>query len=342
MVLAAGLGTRLGQLGLERPKPLLPVADVPLIRYPLAALAGAGFGEVAVNLHHLGEQIVAELEGKTPGLALTFSDEKDILGTGGGLRQMGDWLTHGGREPFLVVNGKLVIDVDLQELVAVHRQSGALATMVVREVPHPEAWGMVEVDADGLILRIIGEGRAGIARQRTMFAGVHVVSPELLALLPPPGESSCVIRQAYLPALQAGGRIAAYRYEGYFAEHSTPARYLDGNLAVVRGIGLRHPPAVLTGIAPSALVDATVRLDGAWRIGKEAKVGAGARLEDVVVGAEASVAPGVALRSVVVWPGARVETDAEDAIVTRQGVFHVDRRAMNEPVPPGKGASHGR
>src|SRR5947207_1931458 len=123
MVLCAGLGTRLGDLGGERPKPILPVVDIPILRYGLELLAAHGFYEVCINLHHHGHMIKSALQGAgTPlGMEITWSEEPEILGTGGGLKKMADWLTVGGREPFLVVNGKLILDPDLSLLIELHR-----------------------------------------------------------------------------------------------------------------------------------------------------------------------------------------------------------------------------
>src|SRR5688572_21259398 len=144
IILAAGFGTRLGALSDERPKPLLPVANVPLIRYAIAHLRGHGITEIAINLHHRGELIEADLgDGSELGCAITYSREESILGTGGGLLKIRDWLTRGNREPFFVVNGKILTDVDLQAVIGRHRERDAVATMVVREVPDAERWGAI-------------------------------------------------------------------------------------------------------------------------------------------------------------------------------------------------------
>ncbi|HEX2571806.1 MAG TPA: NDP-sugar synthase [Polyangia bacterium] len=331
MLLAAGLGTRLGELSAERPKPLLPMADIPILRYGLALCRGHGIREVVINLHHHGEQIMAALADAEQafGTTLRWSHEPVILGTGGGIRQAADWLTRGGQEPFLVMNGKLVTDIDLAAVQARHRASGAVATMVVREVPDAERWGAVDLDAEDRVLRIINKGGAGgegppvpVAR-RTMFTGVHVLSPRVVEYLPE-GES-CIIRQGYLRALADGLLVAGLRYDGYFQEHSTPERYLQGNFAVVRGAArLRHAPGPLQGVDPAAELGPAVRLVGAHRVAAGARVGAGAIVgPDVVVGAGAQVAPGVRLERVVIWPGAKVDGDVADAIVTPRGVFPV-------------------
>jgi mannose-1-phosphate guanylyltransferase len=336
MLLAAGLGTRLGELSAERPKPLLPMADIPILRYGLALARGHGIDEVVINLHHHGEQIMAALEGvdRALGITLRWSHEPVILGTGGGIHQAADWLTHGGREPFLVMNGKLVTDIDLGAVMARHRTSGAVATMVVREVPDAERWGAVDLDSEDQVLRIIGQGGQGggpvgpdgqpaTVVRRTMFTGVHVLSPRLVQYLPE-GES-CIIRQGYLRALADGLPVAGLRYDGYFQEHSTPERYLQGNFAVVRGEAkLGHAPGPLQGVDPTAELGPGVRLVGAHRIAAGARIGAGVTVgPDVIVGGGAQVAPGARLERVVIWPGAKVEGDVTGAIVTPRGVFPV-------------------
>lgn len=333
MLLAAGLGTRLGELSGERPKPLLPVADIPILRYGLALCRGHGIREVVINLHHHGEQIMAALDGaeREFGITLRWSHEPVILGTGGGIRQAADWLTRGGQEPFLVMNGKLVTDIDLAAVLARHRASGAVATMVVREVPDAERWGAVDLDGEDRVLRIInkggggggGEGSSVPVVRRTMFTGVHVISPRLVEYLPE-GES-CIVRQGYLRALADGLLVAGLRYEGYFQEHSTPERYLQGNFAVVRGEArLGYAPGPLQGVDPAAELGSAVRLVGAHRIAAGARIGAGGIVgPDVVVGAGAQVAPGVRLERAVIWPGAQVDGDVADAIVTPRGVFPV-------------------
>jgi NDP-sugar pyrophosphorylase family protein len=325
MILAAGFGTRLGSLSDERPKPLLPVADVPLIRYSLALLEGHGLTEVAINLHHRGSLIVDEVARDPGGMQVTWSREEEILGTGGGLKRMADWLTRGGTSPFLVLNGKLVVDVDLHALLEIHRRTGAVATMVVREVDDAERWGAIDLgeglDEGGRVVGIIGERtdpRAAV-RKSTMFTGVHVVSPSLIERLP--AGNSCVIRQGYLPALRDGDRISAMLYDGYFQEHSTPARYLEGNFAVLRGEArLRHPPGELTGVDPSARVADGATLLPPYRIGPGAVVETGATVgPDAVVGRRARVHAGARVERSVLWPDAEATTALSGAIVTPRG-----------------------
>lgn len=299
LILAAGLGTRLGELSDERPKPLLPVCDVPLIRYAVAILRGAGIDEIAVNLHHRGELIRAEL-----GDGFHYSEEREILGTGGGIVKIADWLTNGGRDSFVVVNGKIVSNIDIAATLRHHDATNAVATMVLREVPDAEKWGAIHVDDSGRVTRIVGHGT--LSAHACMFTGVHVISPRLVARLPATGESDS-IRQGYIPALDDGERIEGIRYGGYWHEHSTPARYLQGNWNLVSGsVTLTHPPAPLRAIAPSAIIEPGAQLSPL-----------------VVVGARSVVRANAKLDRVVVWPDSTVDGELQNAIVTPKGITAV-------------------
>ena len=308
MVLCAGLSTRLGKLGAERPKPMLPVCGLPILAYGIANLVGHGITEIVINTHHKGDVIANELgDGRRFGARIHYVHEPVLLGTGGGLKQALALLDPDGRdEPFVSANGKLIFDVDFTALAAAYRAAGdALGMMVVRRVADAKAWGAVAVQG-GRIVDILGDGDH-------MFCGVHITRPSVMARLPD-GESDS-IRQGYLPWLRAGERVLAYEHErGYFAEHSTPERYLDSNWALLAGQALRHPPGRTTGVDPTA------RIDPHARIVEPVRIAAGARIGAVTVGPYAVVGEGARvdrdLAHAVVWAGAVADArNAGEAIV---------------------------
>ena len=240
MILAAGLGTRLGGLSAERPKPLMPVLGAPLVRWAGALLAAHGIRDVVVNLHHLGLRIREELgDGSSLGLHVRYSPEDSILGTGGGIRRALRLLGDG---QFVVVNGKILADLDLGDVLAYHRASGAAATLVVKPEPEARRWGAVDAPPDGGPIRALrGEGDF-------MWTGVQVLDPALVARLPDDGAARCIVGDGHMRWLAEGVPIHAYVTRGYFREHSTPARLLEGNLAALRGEADRvpRPPGALS------------------------------------------------------------------------------------------------
>lgn len=313
MLLCAGLGTRLGRLGSARPKPLLPVCGVPILAYGITNLVAHGVTELVINTHHRPELIERELgDGRRFGARIRYVHEPVILGTGGGLKHALPLLDPEGRdEPFLSINGKLIFDLDVAALVAAYRAAGeVLGMMVVRRVPDARAWGAVDVRVDGrgpYVADILGDGEH-------MFCGVHVTRPSVMAQLPD-GEADS-IRQGYLPWLGAGGRVAAYEHEGgYFAEHSTPERYLASNWALLGGAPLRHPPSKPSGIDPTARIHPGVRIVEPVKIGAGVVVGAG-----VTIGPNAIIGDGAVVRAsianTVVWAGAVVEAAPSEPVVT--------------------------
>jgi NDP-sugar pyrophosphorylase family protein len=313
MLLCAGLSTRLGKLGAERPKPLLPVCGVPILAYGITNLVAHGITELVINTHHHGVLIERELgDGRRFGARIHYLHEPVLLGTGGGLKHALPLLDPGGRdEPFLSINGKLIFDLDVTALAAAYRAAGEiLGMMVVRRVPDARAWGAVNVQVDDRgphVVDILGDGEH-------MFCGVHVTRPSVMARLPD-GEADS-IRQGYLPWLRGGERVAAYEHrDGYFAEHSTAERYLASNWALLGGAALSHPPSKLHGIDPTARLHPSATILPPVKIGAGAVVGAG-----VTIGPNAVLGDGAIVRAsianTVVWAGAVVEAPPHEAIVT--------------------------
>jgi len=315
MLLCAGLGTRLGPLSDERPKPMLPVCDIPILKYGIANLVAHGIRDLVINVHHRGDVIEQEIgDGAALGARVEYSREDPILGTGGGLKHALHLLDPDGTdEPFVSMNGKLIFDLDLHALLAAYARTDALGMMVVRRVPDAVTWGAVDV-RDGLVRNVLGDGEF-------MFCGVHVTRASVMRRLPD-GESDS-IRQGYLPWLRGGEPVAAFEHTGgYFAEHSTPERYLESNLALLRGTPLRHPPGPLSGIDPTAQIDPSAEIRGPVRIGPRAVIGPDTVVgEDTVIGTGAQVTAGARISRSVVWAGARVHGTIDRAIVTRAAVL---------------------
>jgi len=299
MILAAGLGTRMRPLSDLRPKPILPVRGLPLIAYPLAWLAHHGVREVVLNLHHMPAATRAAAEASAPaGLALTFSDEPDLLGTGGGIRRAAAFLRES--DPSLVLAGDMICDLDLGALVATHRARGDAATLVLREDPRAERFGTIGVDREGAIRRIAqrfdlgGESGAGV------YVSVNVFAARLFDSLPE-REAFSHLDDWLAPRLATGARdvrgelVAPERC--LWEPVGTPAEYLAANLRPQR----------------LSFLDADARARAL-----------GARIEpDLVVGAGATLGRDAVLRRAVVWDGECVPDGfrGEDGVFAG-GAFH--------------------
>jgi NDP-sugar pyrophosphorylase family protein len=220
MILAAGRGRRLAPLTDTVPKPLMPVAGRPLIEHLLAFLRAGGIEDVVVNLHHLGAMIERHLgDGRRFGLRIRYSWEQVILDTGGGIKHAEPLLAG---EPFVVANGDSLLELNLQDLIARHRQRGAIATMAVRPDPDAARYGLIELDADDRVRRVAGQPAAAPGPLRPfMFPGLHVFEPAIFDWMDA-GSAYSVTRVTYRRLLEADVPVLGFVTTARFVTIDTP------------------------------------------------------------------------------------------------------------------------
>ena len=205
MVLAAGFGTRLAPLTHTTPKPLVPVAGRPLLERLLEFLRAGGIEEVVINLHHLGHRIEEHIgDGARFGLRVRYSPEDPILDTGGGIKRAEPLLAG---EPFVVANGDSLLEIRLRDLIDWHRAHGGVATLALRPDPAAAAYGLVEIDDEDRVRRIVGlPPGAAPASRGFMFPGLHVLEPEVFRWMDAGGAFS-ITRATYPRMIDAGLRV---------------------------------------------------------------------------------------------------------------------------------------
>ena len=233
MILAAGFGTRLFPLTIDRTKPAIPFLGKPLVGYVAEYVAKFGFKEVVVNLHHQPDSVIRALgDGKDFGVHIDYTlEEPEILGTGGALDNARHLLED---ETFLIVNGKIITDIDISKAVETHKKSGALATMVLKENPKRERFTIVDTD-NGLVKGFPGfptPAENEDIQAPLMFTGIHIVEPVVFDYIQP-GEYSDIVQVFYRKAIEEGKPIAAHVAAGTWYELSTIPRYLDISLAMM-------------------------------------------------------------------------------------------------------------
>jgi mannose-1-phosphate guanylyltransferase len=310
-ILAAGLGTRLRPLTYTTPKALVPVLNRPLLGVLLAQLKAAGALEVAVNTHHLAAQVENFLAAHpSPGQKVVVRSEPEILGTGGGLRNLAEALAEA---PFLAVNADILTDLDLAAVFGGHHQD-ALATLVLHDCP---PYNNVWLNHEGRVAGV-GTPPPDPSGPPLAYTGIQVVSPRLLNWLPEQGPADLVA--AWREALAQGERLAALVVTGHFWQDlGTPEAYLAAHQRLLSGgaPGLQRFFAPLSNplLGNGTVLAAGVACAGGVCLGRDVRVGPGVRLKNTVIWDEAEIAPGVALEDCVVGRGARVRASARQTIV---------------------------
>ena len=242
MILAAGFGTRLFPLTIDRTKPAIPFLGKPLVGYVAEYVAQFGFKDIVVNLHHQPDSVIRSLgDGSAFGVHIDYTlEEPEILGTAGALDNARHLLETG---TFLIINGKIITDIDIAAALETHKRTGALATMVLKANSKREKFTIVEV-SDG---KVTGFGdyaqpftedeirdTVHDAFTPMMFTGIHILEPRVFDYIPR-GVYSDIVPVLYRPAIEAGETIAAHIAEGEWFELSTIPRYLDISLAMMNG-----------------------------------------------------------------------------------------------------------
>lgn len=292
MILSAGYGTRLWPLTEDRTKPAIPILGKPLVGYVAEYLARYGCDEIIVNLHHRPESVRRGLgDGSKFGVKLQYVEEPEILGTSGAMDNARGLLDG---DTFVVVNGKIITDIDLNAAFATHRHSNAIATLVLLPNVACEKFSIVKT-ADGFV-----QGFGGMPvpadysanNPPLMFTGIQILEPKIFDYIPHAVFSHSTT-DVYPQAIAKGERVAAHVALGRWFELSTIPRYLDISLLLLSENG----ETVSVGVGCEISVAAEVSDSVLW---DNVVVEAGARVRRAVLGDRVRIGSGEVVENAVV------------------------------------------
>ena len=324
MVLAAGLGTRLRPLTYEITKPMVPVLDRPVMEHILELLSRHGFEQVIANLHYFPDSIREYF-----GERLSYRYEEELLGTAGGVRACREFF---GDEPFVVISGDALTDIDLTALAARHRDAGGIATLSVKKVADTREYGVVLHDRDGRITGFQEKPEPEEALSDLGNCGIYVFSPEIFDYFP---ERPFVdwAQDVFPTLLENDVPFFIHEVHEYWNDVGSLAELRQGTFDALAGA--LHLHIAGEEVAPGVTVAGGGRLpedaevEGPVWIGEDVRIGTGARLTGpVVLGDGASVGDGAQLRSTIVFPGTEVAADSIliGAIAAHKGILESLRR----------------
>lgn len=304
VILVGGKGTRLRPITTDLPKPVLEVVDRPFLVHMLDWLARHGVTDAVLCCGFRTDVLVERLGDHTgSGVALTYVDEPEPLGTAGALKFAEEHL----HERFVMVNGDLLTDLDLSAQIAAHEASGATGTLGLVSVEDPSAFGLVRTDDEGRVKGFVEKPKPEEIDTDLISAGCYVLERSVLDLIP--GGRNVSIEREVFPRLVGNGLDGFPHRGAYFMDLGTPERYLDGVRDVLSGALTTDTFAALDG--DGRYVDGGATVDGvvtgpAW-IAAGAHVADGASVNgSSVIAASAQVAANATVRGSVVLAGAKV------------------------------------
>ncbi len=324
VVLVGGQGSRLRPITYDVPKAMVPLRNQPFMGYMMDFLRAAELEGAVLSLGYLPDPIQEYFDQKDlDSFSIDYAVEDHALGTAGGIKNTEGYLDGG---TFVVVNGDVLSGMDLRVAIQKHKESDALATIVLISVEDPTAYGLVEVDHEMLVHRFLEKPAADEVTTNLVNAGIYVLEPEVMDMIPAGREVS--IEREIFPYLQAERRLRAHVSSSYWRDIGTPRSYLAASHDVLSGaVGAREnfdylhvdssttpgkgvkvlPPVSVAG---GCVLENRATVGSRSSLGRGCRIGEGAVVEGSILFDGAEVEADAVVRGSIIGPGARVGQEA--------------------------------
>jgi len=305
VVLAGGYATRLRPISYVLPKLLFPILGKPMIYWTLDLLSSAGMTEVVLGVNYLAETLRARVGSTYRGMQIRYSLEDRELGTAGPIK-----LASVGTEmnqPFIAMNGDVIAQIDIREMVRHHEQSEALITDALHEVEDPTRFGVVQMDTRNRIELFIEKPNRRAAPSRLVNAGIYAIEPEVLRLIP--GNRKVSLEREVFPALAKERRLYGFKFSGYWFDIGNFTDFRKANFSLLRHSTYEPKPRTANGkIATDAAIRKPVSFGNDSIFDSEACIGPNAVLgDDVSIGKKAEVTGSILFDRVTVGEASRID-----------------------------------
>jgi mannose-1-phosphate guanylyltransferase/phosphomannomutase len=349
VVMAGGFGTRIRPLSANRPKPMLPIVNRPILERVLTHLASFGMREAMLLTYYDPDKIKSAFgDGARLGMRLHYCNGDQDWGTAGAVALGADQLP---ADEYLVLSGDVICDFPLDVLLEAHRERDAMATIGLTRVSNPLQFGIVIMDGELRVRRFLEKPTWGEVFSDTVNTGIYVLQAEALARVPR-GEPFDFSRDLFPRLLAADARLFGHVMRGYWRDIGDPESYLAAHRDYFQGALRLTPPGELRQIGgkpfwieDGAEIDSGAEVRGTVVIGPGCRIGAGVRLEDVVLGPGTVVEARAELRRTVTWEealigeGTRIEgavlgarVQARAGTVVEKGAVIADDTVLGEEV----------
>jgi mannose-1-phosphate guanylyltransferase len=297
VILAGGFGTRLRPLTLTCPKPLLPVANIPIIRHIIDKMP-PDVDEVLLAVNYKLDQLARYFRETDVGRSVTLVEEKTPLGTAGAIKNVEPHIDG----PFFVFNGDILDSLDLPAFRRFHEKKGGTASLALWTVADPRHFGIMQMDGERILRFVEKPETREQAPSSLANAGTYLLEPEVFDAIPA-GQAVSIERETFPTLLAADKRIYGFPFEGFWVDCGRPETYLRANEAVLRATG-RH---VLLG---DGSVNRGALFDDWAVVGARSKLGTDVRIARSVLLAGVDVGNNVTIKDSIIGPNVRIDDDA--------------------------------
>jgi len=304
IVLAGGKGSRLRPLTTHTPKPVVPIANRPLLLYQIELLKRADIRDIILSLSYQPQKIEDKIgDGADYDTRIRYIVETTPLGTAGAFRNAASLI----RETAVVLNGDILADIDLNAVIRFHRDANSLATIVLAPVPDPAEYGLVKLGDDSRVISFQEKPRPEDITTNNINAGIYVLEPRVLQYIPE--AEPFTFEYGLFPRLvDRGEPVFGYVWGGYWRDIGMPASYLQANLDVLAGkVELLSKPLQSRG----EKFDQSCEIDMTSVVDPTCVIKPGAQIVNSVISRNCYVEERARIENSVVRGGSRIGTAAE-------------------------------
>ena len=316
MIMSAGMGSRLEPLTLGIPKPLVPVANRPVMDILFEKLASIGVKDVICNTYYLADQIIDRYKNNNLGINFNYIKEETLSGTAGGVKKCQFFFDKG--KPFVVLSADGLTNADIQKGIEIHKNSNATATIGIKQIPHEEVshFGVVVTDKNGFITEFQEKPSIEEAKSNFINTGIYIFDYKIFDYIPE--DTFYDFAKNVFPKLLAEHAINTFEITEYWSDVGTLEQYRQTSIDLYEGhCDFRHDHIVKTetGAYISQSPVQNVEFIGFSTIGKGVEIGKNVVIEKSIIWDNVKISDGVKISDSIIASGAVIKSDLTSKVV---------------------------
>lgn len=327
MVMSAGMGSRLEPLTLSVPKPLIPVANKPVMDILFERLKSVNIADVICNTYYLADQIIDRYKSNNIGINFNYIKEETLSGTAGGLKKCQKFFKEG--ETFLVLSADGLTNADFEKGIASHIKSGAIATIGIKQIPHEEVshFGVVVTDENGFIKEFQEKPSIDEAKSNFINTGIYIFDYEIFKYIPE--NTFYDFAKNVFPDLLINSKINTFEISEYWTDIGTIAQYKQSTKDLFDGsCKFNHSDFIETDygnyVKGKTEIPDDTKFVGVSTVGNNCKIGKNVTIIDSIIWDDVVIADGCTIKNSIIASGSEILSDVNDFIVGADQTFFKD------------------
>lgn len=326
MIMSAGVGSRLEPLTLSVPKPLIPIANKPVMDILLENLKNIGITNVIANTYYLADKIIDRYKNNNLGVNFNYIKEENLSGTAGGLKKCQSFFAKD--DVFVVLSGDGLTNADIQKGIEKHLSSNAVATIGIKKIPHEEVshFGVVVTDKQGFITEFQEKPSIEDAKSDYINTGIYIFNYEIFNYIPE--NTFFDFAKNVFPELLKTSGINTFEINDYWTDIGTISQYKQSHKDLFEGLcKFKHDPIQsLNGgqyISQSEIPQDTV-FKGVTTIGTNCKIGRNVHIQNCIIWNNVEIADNTVLKDSIIASNCKILSDIDGQIIPENEVFGKD------------------